>query len=224
MNPAPIPAPRVCAFDFDGTLVDTMGEFANIAADVLEKNYAIPFAEGRRSYLETSGIPFFQQLELIRPSGEHNAAAAEEFERRKIEGFLDTEPSPDTLRGLAALRAAGIHLAVSSNNFQHLVDAFQARHALPMDLSLGFDAAAGSEKGRPHFERIRREFGVGPGDILFCGDSLKDGERAFEGGLRFAGITGTFPRERFLERFPGIPVVDGILELSQRILADLRPA
>ena len=43
----------------------------------------------RRLYLETSGIPFFQQLEVIFPNDPANAATAEEFERIKLEGYFD---------------------------------------------------------------------------------------------------------------------------------------
>ncbi len=219
MNAA-ISPPKVCAFDFDGTLVDTMGEFANIAADVMQKNYGIPFAEGRARYLETSGIPYFQQLEIIRPDGEHNAKCAEAFEARKVEGFFDAAPSEETLKGLDLLRSAGIGLAISSNNFQHLVDAFLERHRLPMELALGFDADTASEKGAPHFKQVMRHFKVTASEILFCGDSLKDGERALDNGLRFVGITGTFPAEKFVARFEGITTVDGILELAERITAN----
>ncbi|MBN2493056.1 MAG: HAD family hydrolase [Deltaproteobacteria bacterium] len=210
--------PKVCAFDFDGTLVDTMGGFALIAAEVLESHYGISLERGRQLYLETSGIPFFQQLEIIRPGGEHNAACAELFEARKLDGFFDAAPSDETREGLAMLRQAGIRVVISSNNFQHLVDAFLDRHALPVDLALGF-VHGELEKGGPHFEKIREVFGVESAEILFCGDSLKDAERAIEAGTRFAGITGTFEHAQFEVRFPGVETAGSILELAQRLLS-----
>lgn len=211
--------PRACVFDFDGTLVDTMGGFADIAADVLEKHYGLPFAEGRRRYLETSGIPFFQQLEIIQPGGRENESCAQEFESRKLDGFFDAAPSEATIRGLELLRKAGVKLVVSSNNFQDNVDAFLERHPLPLDLALGF-ASNGMEKGRPHFLKVQEHFKVEPEEMLFCGDSLKDGERAGSCGVPFIGKTGTFTREQFSERFPGIMTVDSILELAERLLLD----
>jgi beta-phosphoglucomutase-like phosphatase (HAD superfamily) len=209
--------PRVCVFDFDGTLVDTMGGFADIAADVLEKNYGISWTEGRRNYLQTSGIPFFQQLEIIRPGGSRNQECAEEFESRKLQGFFDSAPPPTTVSGLEMLHAAGIGLVVSSNNFQYNVDAYLEKYFLPLDLALGFDRN-GMEKGRPHFLQAQKHFGIGPEEMLFCGDSLKDGERAMSCGVEFVGKTGTFSREQFLERFENIDTVGDILELAERLL------
>jgi phosphoglycolate phosphatase-like HAD superfamily hydrolase len=208
---------KVCIFDFDGTLVDTMGGFADIAADVLLKHYGLPFEKGRSQYLDTSGIPFFQQLEIICPDGDHNQTCAEEFESRKLEGFFDCAPGDATVTGLNLLRGAGFKLVVSSNNFQHNVDEFLDRHPLPLDLALGFDHN-GSEKGRPHFDQVQKHFGIGPDEVLFCGDSLKDGERADGCGVRFVGMTGTFTREQFLKRFPGILTVDTILELAEHLV------
>ncbi len=211
--------PEACVFDFDGTLVDTMGGFADIAADVLEKHYQIPYPEGRKRYLQTSGIPFFQQLEIIRPGGPKNESCAREFESRKLDGFFDATPSEATVKGLEMLHRAGVRLAVSSNNFQENVDAFLEKHPLPLDLALGFDNK-GMEKGRPHFLKVQQHFRVEAEGMLFCGDSLKDGERAKSCGVPFVGKTGTFTREQFLERFPGIETVDTVMELAEWLLID----
>ncbi|NMB74906.1 MAG: HAD family hydrolase [Myxococcales bacterium] len=211
--------PKVCAFDFDGTLIDTMWGYAKIAADVMRKHHGIPFEEGHRQYLATSGIPFFQQLEIIRPQSPKNEACAAEFEARKTEGLFSCAPEEKTIRGLGLLRGAGIKLAVSSNNFQHLLDRWLSENpAMPMDLSLGFDGQ-GLEKGRPHFERIQQAFGVTSAEILYCGDSLKDGERAASCKVPFVGMVGIFSREQFLERFPGVETVSSILDFAERVLA-----
>jgi len=206
---------RACVFDFDGTLVDTMQGFADLAGELLEKFYGIELARGRRLYLETSGIPFFQQLEIIRPGGSHNQACAEQFEQRKLEGFFSTRPTTETLVALEALRAGGLKVVVSSNNFQHNIEQYLARRQVPVDLALGFDAERGIEKGRTHFQLVRRHFGLAPSQLLFCGDSLKDGERAGDSGVAFVGLVGTFSREQFQERFPGIVTVNSIGELAR---------
>ncbi len=211
--------PRACAFDFDGTLVDTMWGYARIAGEAMQSHLGIPFEEGHRRYLETSGIPFFQQLELIRPGEARNARCAEEFEARKIEGLFLSAPDADTLAGLTRLRAAGIRVIVSSNNFQELVEEYLRRHpALVVDLALGFDRR-GLEKGRPHFLRLEEAFGLRTAEVLYCGDSLKDGERALAHGVPFVGRTGIFTRAQFLAQFPGIETVDSILELAEGVLA-----
>jgi len=211
--------PRACAFDFDGTLVDTMWGYARIAGESMQKHLDLPYEEGHRRYLETSGIPFFQQLELIRPGHPANPRCAEEFEARKIEGLFLSPPDAPTLAGLARLRAAGIRVVVSSNNFQELVEEYLRRYpALVVDLALGFDRQ-GLEKGRPHFLRLEQAFALRTQEVLYCGDSLKDGERALAHGVPFVGRTGIFSQAQFLERFPGIETVDSILELAEGLLA-----
>jgi phosphoglycolate phosphatase-like HAD superfamily hydrolase len=217
------PLPKVCAFDFDGTLVDTMWGYADIAAEAMKKQHGIPFEEGRRLYLDTSGIPFFQQLEIIRPGSDRNTECAEEFERRKIEGLFRSPPDADTLNGLNKLRSAGVKVAISSNNFQHLVEEYLQRYpGLTANLALGFDGL-GLEKGRTHFIEIERRLGIETPEVLYCGDSLKDGERAMDYGVQFVGKVGIFSHEQFVSRFPGIKTVQTISEFADRVIAGNLP-
>lgn len=210
---------KICAFDFDGTLIDSMWGYAEIAADAMRKHHGIPREEGHRLYLETSGIPFFQQLESIRPGSLKNAACAEEFEARKIEGMFLSKPDADALEGTRRLREAGVRLVVSSNNFQHLVERYmQQNPSLQMDLVLGFDQEKKLEKGRLHFEAIEKRFGLPKSVILYCGDSLKDGERALDYGIPFVGRTGIFSHQQFTQRFDGITTVDSICQFADYVL------
>ncbi|MBW1809510.1 MAG: HAD hydrolase-like protein [Deltaproteobacteria bacterium] len=212
---------KCCIFDFDGTLVDTMGGFADIAADVIERHYGIDFEQGRLKYLETSGIPFFQQLEIICPNGDKNNICADEFESRKLEGFFDSAPTDETIAGLTMLRRADLRLIVSSNNFQENVDSYLKKYPLPLDLALGFDNHW-LEKGRPHFEKAQELFGMKPDQTVFCGDSLEDGVRAKDCGLFFVGMLGTFTREQFNKKFPECLTVKSILQLAELVVESIR--
>ena len=78
---------------------------------------------------------------------------------------------------------------------------------------LGYDGQ-GLAKGKPHIDRAAATFGIGRHDMLFVGDSLHDGEIAEREGLRFVGVAGTFSRERFALRFPGLPVVDRLADIA----------
>jgi phosphoglycolate phosphatase len=203
---------KVCVFDFDGTLVDSMGAFADIAADVMETHYGMHYADARRRYLQTSGIPFFQQLDVIFPEGEKNSTLADEFEQRKLDGFFAEPYFGDVVEALGYLRSKGLKTVVSSNNFQYNVDEFVAQNPAPFDHVLGFKD--GFAKGRDHFRHLMEAEGVAAGEIVFVGDSLKDGERALDSGVAFIGRTGTFGRDEFLQQFPSIAVVDSLLELQ----------
>lgn len=212
---------KVLVFDFDGTLVETMDGFADLAAELIEKYHKISWKLARAQYLQTSGIPFFQQLEIINPGAKANAACADEFETLKLKGFFDVAPSHETTLGLSILRNAGYHLVVSSNNFQTNLNEYLKIHRLPLDMSLGYDGC-GLEKGRTHFMEVQKHFGVTCEDLLFCGDSIQDGEKAAVCGVPFIGKLGTFGHEQFMTRFPGIITVDNILDLAKKIRSKLK--
>jgi phosphoglycolate phosphatase-like HAD superfamily hydrolase len=177
--------PQLFVFDFDGTLVDTMQGFADIAADVMAKTHGVEFGWAREQYLDTSGVPFFQQLERIFPTHHQNTGAAAEFEERKLEGFFSERFDDDVRSTLTELQAAGFGVAVSSNNFQHLLDEFVARESISFSIVLG--ARENFFKGKDHFQHIEKQLGVGPHEIIFVGDSLMDAQRAHESGVRFVG-------------------------------------
>ncbi|CAN5914204.1 HAD family hydrolase [soil metagenome] len=210
---------RAVMFDLDGTLIDTMGGFADLAAEVMEKRLGHDRATARRRYMETSGIPFRQQLEVIAPEHAANQATSDEFEERKRAVCDATSMDELTIRGLEQLRALGLKLVVSSNGAQHFVDDFARREAFKFDLALGFDASRGLAKGRPHVEHTCQALGVAVADLVFCGDSLKDGELADQCGIPFVGRTGTFSRADFLQRDPAGSAVDSIVELADLVRA-----
>jgi phosphoglycolate phosphatase len=205
--------PRVVMFDLDGTLVDTMGGFADIAADVMAARHGVEWAWARGKYLETSGLPFCKQLEVVFPGHAANQAASDEFEARKLAVCEATAMDARTIEGLDALRALGLKLVVSSNTGQRVVDAFVEREGFRFDLALGFDPAQGLGKGRPHVERALAVFGVAREELLFVGDSLKDADLADECGVPFVGRLGTFRESDFRRRDPRAVCVPHVAEL-----------
>lgn len=203
---------QVVVMDFDGTLVDTMGGFADVAADVLQRWYGTDRAMARRQYIETSGIPFRHQLEILHPGDLRNDLAAVDFEEGKLAGFFAETFSPDAVEAVASLRARGFYVVVSSNNYQVLVDEFCARHdGVVFDLVLG--ARENFYKGADHFRVVERRFGASPSEMVFVGDSLKDAERAISCGVAFVAKVGTFTREEFEARFPGVRTIERLTEL-----------
>lgn len=204
---------KVVVLDFDGTLVDTMGGFADVAAGVLHRSFGTDPVVARRQYIETSGIPFRQQVEILHPGDPRNDAAAAEFESLKLAGFFSETFQRDTVAAVEALRKRGIRVVVSSNNFQELVDEFCARHDhVSFDLVLG--ARDGFYKGADHFRVVAERFAVTFAEMLFVGDSLKDAERALACGVAFIGKVGTFTREEFEARFPGVRTIERLTDLE----------
>lgn len=204
-------------FDFDGTIVDSMNAFADIAAQVMPKRHDIDSPTARRRYLETSGIPFFQQLEVLFPGDPANEATAEEFERLKLEGYFDEPLFPDVHDTVNSLKGMGINVAVSSNNFQHLVEIFVEKKEIPFDIVLGF--RDGFAKGADHFRHIEETLGIDCRSITFVGDSIKDGERAKGYGVEFIAKEGIFTRNEFQREFPGVRVISKLSELTDMFSA-----
>jgi phosphoglycolate phosphatase-like HAD superfamily hydrolase len=203
---------KIFIFDFDGTIVDSMELFADIASDVMMRVYGLAKGDARRMYIETSGIPFFQQLQLLFPNDPRNGAAADEYEARKVGRYFDQKVSGDAPPLLRELKKAGIKTAVSSNNFQHLVDSYVQTARLSFDYVLGFRTAEFC-KGAPHFQHLINAGGYAKGEMVFIGDSLKDAERARGFGIDFVGKAGLFTKEEFEKRFTGVRVIYSLTEL-----------
>lgn len=211
---------RAVMFDFDGTLVDTMGDFAGLAGALIAEAYGGTADEGRAAYLRTSGVPFFQQLQLLFPDDPRNAALVAAFEREKLRFYEGLGLYPDVPPALAALAARGIATVVSSNNFQDVVDTFLAGQDVRFDLVLGF--RDGFHKGAPHFAHAIEALGVAREGLVFVGDSVRDAELADAAGVRFVARTGTAPRTAFEARFgpEPFPFVDRLDEVLALVDGD----
>jgi len=200
------------AFDLDGTLVDTMQGFADVASDVISERRGWTRERAREGYLETCGAPFHQQMEMLFPGHSGNAEDAAEFERRKEVVFYRATMDAGVRDALIRLREAGIRLAVTSNNFERLVRSMIEREAAGVFHEvLGF--RPGFAKGEHHFGALWSTFGIAPEECLFVGDSLSDLKKARDAGTRFVGLHGTFARERFLELDPAVQTLGSVAEL-----------
>ncbi len=186
-------------FDFDGTIIDTMFSFKKIAGSVINKYYDISIEEGERLYFETSGLPFIQQMEMIVPDGEFNKKVVDEFEQTKLDNFFDETFDKDVKDTLLKLKEKGYVIGVSSGNFTHLIEEFMKKEEVKFDLIMGFEK--NFEKGKDHFEHNLNKTSIKKEDLIFVGDSIKDGERANDFGVKFIGREGIFKKERFQKEF-----------------------
>jgi phosphoglycolate phosphatase-like HAD superfamily hydrolase len=178
---------------------------ADLAATVITDVFGMPRSLARELYLATCGLPFCQQLEAICAGDARNAAAADRFEAAKPALCRSARMPADTRRALITLQGRGVRIVVSSNNGTDNVAAFAADSGFAFDLALGY--GDGLAKGGPHITRAEQVFRASRGEMVFVGDSLHDGEIAAVESLPFIGVAGTFSRDRFTLRFPGVPVV-----------------
>jgi len=203
----------VIAFDFDGTIVDSMGAYAIRAAQILQDAAGVPFEVAKAQYLKTSGLPFRIQSEIIAPQFTFHDMLDEAFTRSK-EGILASLPPEKTTRELLTwLHKQQITCAISSNNTPTLLQEFVTRHDLAFDEVLGYESEQ-FQKGKSHIATLKEKYNCSEKEILMVGDSLKDAEKARDCGVDFVGITGTFTREAFAE-IGVTQVIDTLIELQE---------
>ncbi len=210
------PSKSVVIFDFDGTLVDSMGSFADLAADLMVRHYRVSWEQARESYLNTSGLPFFEQVELLFPGSHDNRQVAQEFELHKKKNYLSTPLFAEVPEALSQLKERGCRVVVSSNNGQEIVDEYLdhcSALSLSFDMVLGY--RQGFSKGKDHFYHVLKSFSLSPESALFVGDSLQDAQKALSFGVDFVGRLGTFTRSHFQEAYPAVPVVHDLRELQE---------
>lgn len=204
--------PKLMVFDLDGTLVPTMHGFADIAAEVIAAHYGWERGRARQGYLDTSGIPFFQQLEVLFPKHRHNSKSADLFESQKETFFFSSKMPERNLQALRAMKEHGIILTVSSNNFERLVHQLIAREA-PGIFAECCGFREGFAKGTDHFQWLKTVYAVPAQATVFVGDSLSDMKMAQRLGLPFIAVTGTFAAADFLALDPLVTTIASVAEL-----------
>jgi phosphoglycolate phosphatase-like HAD superfamily hydrolase len=197
--------------DFDGTVADTMGFLTETAASLLSAGYGMTLDRARGAYIETSGLPFVQQMEILFPGDPRNAETVEVFENTKRENLMSFRLYPDAIPAVAALRRNGVKVCVSSSNLEDLIRRLLEMRGLEVDLLMGF--RPGFEKGRDHFDFAVSALNTESSRLVFVGDSHRDGLTAEAAGIRFIARTGLLEADRIRELLPGVPVVDSLLEL-----------
>jgi phosphoglycolate phosphatase len=201
----------VVIFDFDGTIADTMPFLVNLAARLLSGRYGLGDAEARKAYVDTTGLPFLRQIEIIFPGNPLNPATVEAFEAEKRHHLADFQFFPEAPRVVAEIRKRGIKVCLSSGNVEGIIGPVLAARGLAVDLVMGW--RPGFEKGPDHFRFAAEAFKVSLDQLLFVGDSLKDALAARDGGVEFvarAGLVNVAELERAL---PGTPVIASLAEV-----------
>lgn len=202
---------KIIVFDLDGTLVDTMSAFADIAAGLMTQVYGMNQERARLEYLRTSGIPFFKQLNIIFPGDERNAEVAAQFEMNKLDVRKLNKVDDETRVALSKLTEQ-YKLAISSNNYEQNVIEFARNEDLRFDFCLGFKTGL-SSKGKKHFQFLCDTLGITPAEILFIGDALHDARIAAECGVNFMAKLGTFAENDFKKINPAVACLNKVSEL-----------
>jgi phosphoglycolate phosphatase-like HAD superfamily hydrolase len=169
------------AFDFDGTLVDTMPQLTGIATDLISTFFHHTRFNAKTMYLSTIGRPFEEQIEILFP-GESEATKdlvvrLYNYERITQVYTKDISIMPYAASVMSVLKNRGVYLYVCSSTPRGMFSDFLEKHFLPGAFSL-----MKGESKREQLQRIKNFF---HDDVYFVGDAKYDHELADELGITF---------------------------------------
>ena len=192
-----MPTPRhdLVAFDFDGTLADTLPWFDGIVDEICARyRLRTPDRETRQAMRHDDAREIFRRLDLplwklpqvMRFVRERMARAAPDI--ALFPGIPDT---------LLQLRAGGVRLAVVSSN-----SAANVRRVLGEPL---WSVFAHTECGSDVFgkagklRRLIRRDGIAPDRVLLVGDELRDIDAARQAGVRSGAVAWGYNHPQALQ-------------------------
>lgn len=213
---------KVVIFDLDGTVLDTLPDLNACMNEALEK-FGCPriSMEETRRYVGHGGLRF---AELSLP--EDRRAQAEHFYKdvycpvhfacknaltKVFEGEADC---------LAALRAAGIKLAIVTNKSQPAATALAQTLLAPY----GFSVVFGNRDGIPvkpdpasTFE-VLKLLGVSPAEAVFVGDGDTDVQTAANAGMRCVSVLWGYRSREQLVRAGASLFAESFSQLREMLL------
>ena len=189
---------KICIFDLDGTLVNTLENIAGHMNKTLESYAMAPFPVDRYRYFVGNGARNLTK-QVLEASGRMTPEFYEEFFARFIVAYegapYDGVAAYDgVLPLLDALKEKGIVLAVCSNK-PHAAAVSSVKNMFPEGT---FDAVLGGREGVPlkpapdAVLSLLKERGFTRDEAVFVGDSDVDMKTAVAAGIRGYGALWGF--------------------------------
>jgi phosphoglycolate phosphatase len=218
--PEPLPTPRLCVFDLDGTLVDSLRDVADSLNEGL-----VQLAQPTRTldecrYLVGEGVPALCRRAL----GEANTQLVDRLAdlvrsiyRTRVLNHTRPYAGIDTL--LASLQRRGIALAVLSNK-PHEMTQRVVRAFWPAGVFAAVYGYIEEEYRKPspvYLLRICAELSVRPEDTWVIGDTPTDVETARAAGATSIGVTWGFRPRADLAAAGANVIVDTPEELASLV-------
>ncbi len=190
---------KAVAFDFDGTIADTMPLLTKLAVDLITRNYDISEEEAERRYRETTGMNFASQMELIFPGHPRNQYVIEVFETKKQENILEQRVFPEVVSTLKFFKDRGVRCFICSSTASETILEYARRHRLEdwLDGCLGYRPGFGKDR---QLESIVQDYHLRPEEVVLVGDSLRDHDFVKDKGIGFIGIHRMFDPQEFRQR------------------------
>jgi phosphoglycolate phosphatase-like HAD superfamily hydrolase len=190
-----------------------MAYLTRIATVVLKKYYGTNKEIAKKKYLETTGIPFEEQIEILYPKNPNNSLAVRDFEKKKFTNYMSQKTEKNIHLVIKHLRYLGYKTAISSSTPGEMIREYLIKHKLFFDIVLGISDTF--QKGNSHFKFIEDKFSVNRNAICFIGDSINDYFVAKENNVEFIAKIGTFNSNDFSSIGKHIYIIKDLKELTQ---------
>jgi phosphoglycolate phosphatase-like HAD superfamily hydrolase len=180
-------------YDFDGTLLDTMGEHGDLAADVMHEEFGTVQNYAKVLYYSTTGIPFPAQLEKIYPERAKIARArcAKRYSARKTdEVYRAAEPFFEVEEALQAVSKMGHFQTIASSTEAWLIKELTDRHGITGYFETIWGCGEGSKS--EHIAHMRKHFELA--GVIFVGDSASDVKMNQKGADLAIGKAGSLEK------------------------------
>jgi phosphoglycolate phosphatase-like HAD superfamily hydrolase len=168
------------AFDFDGTLADTMPALTVLATDLLVAFFGMRPDDARQEYLSTIGRPFEEQLKIIFPFARDTKRMVDLYNRERMKVysiFSGAKPLPYAELVVHTLMTHNIPLFICSSTPFEIFDPFVHKYFLDV-FELPFGAVMSKKE---QLEHIHHAYD----DAYFVGDAAYDHDLADEIGMTF---------------------------------------
>lgn len=213
---------KLCAFDLDGTLVDTIGDLAASLNYALDKNGLQPLAVQEVSRLVGHSVSYMCYMavpEELREARWRQVNA--DCDLHYAQHCCDhSHPYEGILRTVSRLKQAGVTLAVVTNkphkHAMHVVNTLFPRDTF--SIVLGMMEKFEKKPAAEPLNFVLDYLGVDRGDAVYVGDSEVDIEFAKNAGLPCVSVTwGLRPRAELIAAGAG-RLIDDPEELLEVVL------
>lgn len=213
---------RAAIFDMDGTILDTLEDLRDsVNAALRREGFPERTLEEVRSFVGNGAAKLVERAVPAGTDAETTRRVLD-FYRPYYEAHAQilTAPYPGVPEAMAALRAAGVRLAVVSNKPHPATAKLAARYFPGV-----FDAVIGARDGtavKPAPDLLCEAMellGVRPEETVYVGDSDVDVATAKNAGTDEIAVAWGFREEAFLREHGAPQIVRDAAELTAAILA-----
>ena len=215
---------RLCIFDLDGTLLDTVADLAqatNYALSML--GYPVHPIENYKIYCGRGIYNLFRAALPEDGRTEENVLRMKGFFLEHYSAHMTdlTRPYPGIVEMMEDLCSKGAYIALASNKYQEGAEKLM-RHFFP---EVPFVRILGQREGQPMKpdpriieECLERCPGLGREDVVYVGDSDVDMQTGAAASVRTIGVLWGFRSRKELERYSPYRIVSTPKELEDAIL------